>query len=272
MFKLAFNSTTLRNIDVFTSLRHIKDYGYDGVELTLNDTHLHPLQHSFKRCMDVRNFCTDNGIDIVCVAAGGPNALGDVAYEPSLITPDATERGKRTDFIKAAIELTHYLGAPVLNINSGKPRTDISDDKAYDLLKTEVNNLLPDVGDITLVLEPEPDFLIGTTTTAIPLIQEIDSPKFRLNLDIGHVFCCETDCYNNIEKALPFSRHIHIEDIKGGIHHHEIPGEGDIDFSRIVDIIKASGYAHYVSVELHHHDSMWQRALKESRDYLLKLM
>ena len=38
MFKLAFNSTTLRNIDVFTSLRYIKDYGYDGVELTLNDT------------------------------------------------------------------------------------------------------------------------------------------------------------------------------------------------------------------------------------------
>lgn len=132
--------------------------------------------------------------------------------------------------------------------------------------------MLSYLGDETmLVLEPEPDFFVGTTAKGIEILKELNTPKVMLNLDIGHVFCSEDNCCANVESALPYTRHIHIEDIKGGIHHHEIPGEGDIDFARIMAAIEDSGYKHFVSVELHHHDQMWRRALDESRDYLLKL-
>jgi len=43
---------------------------------------------------------------------------------------------------------------------------------------------------------------------------------------------------------LPYTRNILIEDIKNGIHHHEIPGEGDIDFARITEIVRNAGYEH----------------------------
>ena len=99
----------------------------------------------------------------------------------------------------------------------------------------------------------------------------MNSTRVRLNLDIGHVFCSETDCYSAIEKALPYSRHIHIEDIRNGVHHHEIPGEGDIDFPRIIQLLTSSDYNHYVSVELHHHADMWERALGESLSFLSRL-
>lgn len=35
-----------------------------------------------------------------------------------------------------------------------------------------------------------------------------------LNLDIGHVYCCEENPILFIRKSIPYTRHIHIEDIK----------------------------------------------------------
>ena len=272
MFKLCFNSTTLRNIDLFEALNLIKLNGYDGVELSLNDTHLHPYIHSHKRWQEVKTFCSDQCIDIVCVAAGGPNLLNEEPYEPSIINPDKAKRRKRMNFLQHCIELAQCLNSPVLNINSGKLREGMSSVDAYKYVQDGIHELLEQSGDLILVLEPEPDFFIGTTNEAIKLIKDIDSPRLRLNLDIGHVFCSENDCYEKIKKALPYARHIHIEDIKGSIHHHEIPGEGDINFQLIMKLISQSNYEHYVSVELHHHEKLWEKALKNSRAYLLQNM
>lgn len=272
MFKLCFNSTTLRNMDLFEALLLIKQYGYEGVELTINDSHVHPLKQTRERFKEIRSFCGDKGIAIVCLAAGGPNVLGSEPYEPSLVNKDPRKREERLDFIKRTMELAEYLDSPVLNINSGRLGPEVSPPEARDYLLVGIHELLAQAGDLILVLEPEPDFFIGTTEKAIDIINTVDSAGLRLNLDIGHVFCSEEDCYRNIEHSLPYARHIHIEDIKDRVHHHQIPGEGDIDFARVIGAIKDSGYEHFVSVELHHHDAVWQRALKESREYLLKLM
>jgi hypothetical protein len=42
--RLCFNATTLRGFGVLEAVQHIRDAGYDGVELALNDSHLHPLK------------------------------------------------------------------------------------------------------------------------------------------------------------------------------------------------------------------------------------
>lgn len=272
MFKYCFNSTTLRNMDVIVALKTIKAYGYAGVELTLNDSHLHPLKSSRNRLSEVNDYCSENDIAIVCVAAGGDRLLSNEPYEPSLINPERDGRTKRLDLIKRSMEVATYLGSPVLNINSGKLKEGVNEEQAFEYLYTNLEELLRESSELVLVMEPEPGFFIGTSSDAVNLIQKINHPRFRLNLDIGHVFCSEENCYSAIEKALPYSRHIHIEDIKQGIHHHEIPGEGDINFEKVIEILKKSSYSHYVSVELHHHADMWQRALKESLEYLTKLM
>lgn len=269
--KLSYNATTLRDFGVLQAMQHVRDAGYDGVEIALNDTHLHPLKSTPEQIAEVKKYCNDIGLAIACIAAGGPTLLGDTPYEPSMITADTAGRQARIDVIRRSIELTQRLGCPVININSGLPTEAVPPEKAQEYLMQALNTVLPDLGDTILAFEPEPDFFVGTTTKGIEVISAINSPKLRMNLDIGHVFCSEVDCYDKVEAALPYTRHIHIEDIKGGIHHHEIPGEGDIDFKRIVGLLKAANYNHYVSVELHHHDKMWQRALKESRDYLLAL-
>lgn len=271
MFKYSFNSTTLRNMSVIEALKNIKSYGYAGVELSLNDTHIHPLKIRKDRLSEVKNFCKENDLPIVCVAAGGDRLLGDAPYEPSLINPEKEGRARRLDLIKRSMEIAAYLEAPVLNINSGKLKAGVNKEQAFEYLYTDLEELMREKYEVFLVLEPEPDFFIGTSTGAIDVIQKINHPRFKLNLDIGHVFCSEDDPFTAIERALPYARNIHIEDIKHRIHHHEIPGEGDIDFVKVIEILKESGYSHYISVELHHHADMWQRALKESIAYLTKL-
>jgi sugar phosphate isomerase/epimerase len=266
--KFSFNSTTLRDLDVFDAQSQIQKFGYDGIELTLNDSHLHPLRSPMARVSEIKSFSADHGIPIVCVAAGGDRLLSDVPYEPSLIDADENDRRKRIDLLKRSIEITEFLGAPVLNFNSGLPPKELSRSQAKDHLLAGVRELLARRKNAILVIEPEPGFMIGTTTEAIAFIEEIGDPALRLNLDIGHVKCSEDDCYDAIERAMPYTRHIHIEDIKQRVHHHEIPGEGDIDFSRVFAILKDANYSHYVSIELHHHNEVWQRALKESLDYL----
>jgi sugar phosphate isomerase/epimerase len=272
MFKFSFNSTTLRNMGVIEALNNIKSYSYAGVELALNDSHLHPLKRSQNRLSEVKNFCSENDLPIVCIAAGGERLLSDEPFEPSLINPKKEGRARRLDLIKRSLEIAAFLEAPVVNINSGKLKAEVNEEQAFDYLYTNLEELLHENSEVILALEPEPDFFIETSSDAVNLIQKINHPRFRLNLDIGHVFCSEENCYSAIEKALPYARNIHIEDIKNGIHHHEIPGEGDIDFVKVIEILKKSGYSHYVSVELHHHADMWQRALKESLEYLTKLM
>ncbi len=269
--KYSFNSTTLRNMDIIEAFTQIRASGYDGVELMLNETHLHPLRAAAERVAGIRNFCSGLGLPIVCVSAGGDRLLTDVPYRPSLIEPDAIGRRQRIGLLKRSVEITRELGAPVLNFNSGMLCGGLSPAAARGLLVEGVGELLEMKAGLTLVIEPEPNFFIGTTADALALIEEIGDPALLLNLDIGHVNCSEGDCYGAIERALPQTRHIHIEDIKQRIHHHEIPGEGNIDFRRVYALLKRANYGHYVSVELHHHDSMWQRALTESLAYLRKV-
>ncbi|MCL6477487.1 MAG: sugar phosphate isomerase/epimerase [Peptococcaceae bacterium] len=259
-------------MDVIDALKNIKAYGYDGVELTLNDSHLHPLKHGRDRIARIKNYCLENNIDIACVAAGGDRLLSQEPYEPSLISPEKEGRIMRIDLIKRSMEIANYLEAPVLNINSGKLQKGVNPEQAFEYIYTNIESLLKEQSGLILVIEPEPGFFIGTSADAVNLIQQINNSRFRLNLDIGHVFCCEEDCYSAIEKAMPYTRHIHIEDIKNKIHHHEIPGEGDIDFDKVFKIIRSSNYNHYISVELHHHADMWERALKESIEYLAKFI
>lgn len=274
MLKLCFNATTLRYIELTEALDHIKKAGYEAVEIALNDTHIHPLKSSREQLLAVKKHCEDIGLIIACVAAGGPTLLGETPYEPSMICADPHGRAERLDVYKRSIELAHTVGSPILNINSGILKEGVSAEEADGYFRSGIEQLLAEAGDLTLVLEQEPGFFVGTTKTAIQYIKEFNTEKLRFNLDIGHVFCSEPEeeCYDNVRTSLPYTRHIHIEDIKDRVHFHQIPGDGDIDFDRIIKIIEDSGYSHYVCVELHNHDGVWQKALDESRAYLLARM
>jgi len=269
--KFCFYSATLRNFELSEAFRLISTAGYDGVELTLIDPHMHMLKATNEQAREAQKQCADLGLEIACACVAWPTLLSEELFEPSIIAADPKGRQQRIDSIRRSIEIAHHLDCPVVNIVSSFPPGGVPTERAREWFLEGINTLLPELGDKVLVVEPEPDFFVETTTDAIEFIKEINSPGFRLMMDIGHVYISEKDCYGAIERALPYTRHIHIEDIKDMVHDHLRLGEGDIDFERIAAIMKAANYQHFISVELQNHLVEWQRALYESRDYLRKM-
>ena len=269
MFPLAYNTNGLRNMPLENAIREVYSAGYEGIELSLHSSHLHPLKSQRKAIDGIKKVLNDTPLYRTCVAAGAADLLGNEPFEPSLISPDKNERRRRIDLIRAAVDLAHRLSSPVVNFASGIMKDGTSPQEARERLIEGIKTILKDAGDVTLAIEPEPDMFIAASSEAIELMEEIASPKLALNLDIGHVQCCEEDLERSVSKAAPSARHMHI---KGRTHHHEIPGEGDIDFKAVFRALKDAGYKYYLSVELYHHADVWRKALAESRRYLLKEM
>ena len=268
MLKFSFNSTTLREVDLLDALRRIKAAGYDSIELMLNNTHLNPLHTPQQRVVELRNFCSGEGILISSIAAGGADVLSDQPYQPTFFDPDAAQRARRVDFLARAIELADFLEVPVIDFNSGPVHPDVSRNQSLAHITKALDSLLARSDNAILSLEPEPNFVIGTTVDAIAILKQFNTPRLALTTDIGHVNCSEDDYLGAIERALPYTRNIHIEDIKRRVHYHEIPGEGDIDFQRVFSILHKANYPHCVTVELHSHNDRAERALRESLAYL----
>lgn len=268
MFKYCYNNNGLRNMSLEDSLKNTKKIGYDAIEISFHQNHIHPLSVTNEEIYKVRSFCEKEGLKIAAIAAGADNLLSEVAFEPSLINPVVSEREKRMDLIKKSMDITQKMGVQYLIFASGKYHKEISQDDAMKILIDEVKELLNYNKEVSLLIEPEPDFFIGTSEAALKLIEKIDDDRFKMNLDIGHVYCCEDNFLEAIEKSLPHARHIHIEDIKDRIHFHEIPGEGDIDFKEVFRLLKMHRYEYYISVELYNHIENWERAMVESLAYL----
>lgn len=272
MFLLSYNTNGLRNLSLSRAIEEISKAGYDGIELSFHASHFHPFQVSKQNLEELKKILKQNSAKPICIATGASDLLSNDPFEPSLISLDQKGREKRVELICKALSIAKFLEVPVVNFASGILKKGMDSKEAWRNLVKGVENCLDNTGEVILAIEPEPGMLVETTTQTINLIKEIDSPNLRLNLDIGHVQCCEDSLLDAITTALPYTRHIHIEDIKGKVHHHEIPGEGDIDFHSVFRILNDYGYKYYLSVELYHHADVWERALSESRKHLLKEM
>ena len=280
VFRLSYNTNGLLNLPLETAIEEVSKAGYEGIEISLDHAHLHPYVVSRERLRELKDLMARFQIEPVSLATGGLFLLSDVPQEPSLISADPRGRQERIDFICASLEIANYLSIPVLNFTSGILYRDfehdnVSAEEAAQMLVEGVRACLEHAGDVTLVLEPEATLhshFIEATSQAIPIIREVNSPQFQLTIDIAHVKAFESDLYRCTAEALPYARHIQIADSRGRVHHHDIPGEGDIDFRALFDVLKAGGYEHYLSLELYWHPYDWERALYQAREHLLDQM
>jgi len=278
MFPLSYNTNGLANLSLEQAAKELVKAGYEGIEIFLDPVHLHPYEITKRQLRELKRLFDRLPIEVASMATGGMHVLGPLPFEPSLISPDARGRKERVDLICEALEIANFLSIPAVNFTSGIKHPGVPDDEATDMLLEGVRACLPNVGDAILMIEQEPlipplpDMFIYRVDQAISLIEEIDSPKLRLSLDVAHAKCREDDYLEAIARAVPYARHVHVADIKGRDHHHDIPGESDIDFRSVFQILGDANYEHYVSVELYWHCDEWEKAVYESRRYLLEQM
>ena len=272
MLKLAYNANGLRNMDVISAIDAVAEYKYSGIEIALNKAHLNPNTVTDSDLKNIKKEIEEKKITACCLATGASNLLSDEEYEPSLITSDKDSRSRRIVCIKGSIDIANKLSIPIVNISSGLKKQDVSDEEARVLLVSGIKECLAYSEDIILALEPEPKMFVETTEQAIEIIKLVNSDRLKLNMDIGHVVCCEENYLEKIHNAVKYTAHIHIEDIKDRVHYHLIPGEGDVDLGKVIQILYDDKYEGYISVELYHHADVYKEALQKSYDYLSKIV
>lgn len=222
------------------SLRTFSKLGYDGVELAIRDPDM----------TDVKNLVrlvTKYNLEVPAIATG------QAFVEEGLNLSDACAeiRKKAVKRIKRHIDAAREFGAMVIiglvqgNVRKGEKLKDVENrfidnlGKCLDFAK-RLN--------IKMVLEPVNRYengFIHTVDYGIELIRWISQPNIGLLLDTFHMNIEEKDIYKTIIGSRKFLWHVHISDSNRWA-----PGQGHLDFKKILATLRNIGYQGYLSAEI----------------------
>ena len=196
--------------------------------------------------------------------------LGDT-YHPSWIENAKNARDLRIKHTLDCINLAEKLGAKNISVEPGGPvEVPANREKYLDLFAEGIRQVLPQAEKkhIKILVEPEPELLLESSTDFLQFMKKFDSEFLKLNFDIGHFYCVNEDPSALILKLQEYIEHFHMADIKNRKHYHLIPGHGLIDFKTVFATIKKIGYEGYVTVELYPYKTNPVEAASESMKYL----
>jgi RpiB/LacA/LacB family sugar-phosphate isomerase len=101
---------------------------------------------------------------------------------------------------------------------------------------------------VAICLEPlnryETNF-VNTAQDGLALIDEIDSPSMKLLLDTFHLNIEEADMFAAVLSAGPKLGYVHLAD-----NNRLAPGQGSINFARLLRVLRSVGYSGYLSAEI----------------------
>lgn len=272
---LAYSTNAYRKWPVLEAVDRVAALGYRGIELMADRPHLWPPDVSEEQVAAVRRRLDDRGLSIANINAFMMTAV-ESFLRPSWIESDAAYRQLRVQHTIDSLHLAAQLGAPCITTEPGGPlERGMSRDAALDLFVAGLGEALRHAEDlgVLLLVEPEPDLLIENCDQFVELTQRVTSPMFGLNFDIGHFYCVREDLPAAVRRMQPWTRHYHVEDIPADRrHHHLIPGRGAIDFAPVIEAIRDTGYAGWITVELYPYLDDPDQAGREARAFLTPLL
>lgn len=265
-----YNTNGFANHTLESALKIIAEEGYEGVALTLDNFHCNPFSENYHQNIEsIRHLLNHYGL--ACVIETGARFLLNPyqKHEPTLISLD--QRSRRIDFLKRAVDVAVVLGAEAVSFWAGVNRAGISEEMALDLLINGCKIISEYALEKNIIIgfEPEPGMFIETLAQYDQLKKAVNLENFQLTMDIGHLYCTETkSAAQLIREYQDDIVNIHIEDIKDGIHEHLMFGDGDIQFSEIIDALYDINYLGLVNVELSRHSHMAPIVARQAIDFL----
>lgn len=270
--RLGYNTNGLAHHDPIQAIELLADTGYESVAFTIDHGWLSPqdpatpvLLERLKAKLDELNFSS-------VIETGARFLLSPrQKHFPTLMESDPELVQQRIDFLKYCIDTAAILGSDCVSIWSGKQPKDLDFHQAMDVLAKSLKVVLDyaEEQNVEVGFEPEPGMLVDTTGRFERLIHLVDSPRLKMTMDIGHLFCLsEIPIAGFIEKWADRIVNIHIEDMVAGVHEHLMFGEGQIHFPPVIESLAEVGYQGGVHVELSRHSHNAAQIVKESFDFL----
>lgn len=202
---------------------------------------------------ELRQASDDAGVTTHVVGVGGPFYVAGA---------DPATRQKALDFCLQYVEPAQILGSKILRVElySDLPRAPDRERKAKDLAMAGLNALLERTAGSKLIINvenhhgvsSEPEWLAG-------LVRAMNSPRLGLTADTNNFRVDQdlpyaadrnalpryVDRYRGLEILMPLANWVSAKTYAFDSTGHEI----SLDYPRIIQIIRSSGYIGYLSVE-----------------------
>ena len=185
----------------------------------------------------------------IAYLSGGSEA----ASGPEFQLVDPSQHEDAIDEIHQMIEVAESVGAATVNIIPGLDRDDIDPATKHTAVVDALREIAPaaEAADIDIVLEPlnvrvdHPGYYLTSSAEAIAIVHAVDSPAVSVLYDIYHQQITEGNIIDTITTHIDAIGHIHLGDVPG---RHE-PGTGELNYDRIYEAIRATGFDGYVECE-----------------------
>ncbi len=222
MIKLSYSTFGLTDLNFLDAVDAVDKAGYPGVELSFHRDQFNPLNATDEDIDTLKRKLRSTRVKASCVATASHFFTPSRPHEPSLMSPDVAGRKRRINLVKRGIEVARKLDVSLVTFGSGFIRDEHLMNPSVnprELLVDSIHRCLREIHndeDITLLIEPEPGMYIETVEQAMSLVDEVNSPRFRLHLDMCHMYCSEPDYISGLQKAAPYTRYFHVSDAQEG--------------------------------------------------------
>jgi sugar phosphate isomerase/epimerase len=281
MYRLGYNTNGLAHHRLDDALALLADTGYEGVALTLDVQHLDPFTATPKEVEEVRRRTEELGLS-VAIETGARYVLDrNVKHAPNLLDEETAGRDRRVDFYARAAKIATGLGAEVVSIWAGSPSDGVnadSDDSErkdalWERLVEGTRKTLAACAEsgVTLCFEPEPGMFIERPAGFVELKERLgsDGEELGMTLDVGHLLCTNDLPVGDVIRAhAAHIRHVHLDDIAGGVHEHRMFGEGDLDLPETLRALSEIGFEGMAAVELSRDSHRGAAAAEEAMQHL----
>lgn len=276
--QLAYSTNGFTRVNLPTAIRQIAQHGYAGVELLADEPHWSPAFTPFQLAA-VREALDETGLKVSNVNANTamvlwPQPLPEVVFEPSLSHHDPAVRARRLACVDAALDLAAAVGAETVSVTSGRPETDHPPEASAAWFVESLGEVCARAADrgLKIGIEFEPGLVVENSTETKAIIDAVGHPALGANLDLGHAICAGEDPVAAIERLAGRIWNVHLEDIKARKHYHLVPGDGDVDFPRLIGALEQVGYDRFVTVELYTFAKAADAAASRAYAHLAPLM
>jgi sugar phosphate isomerase/epimerase len=221
-----------KNLDLLTWVDWCAKQDLDGVELT---SYYFPATVTDEFVMELKRRCRVNGLDITS---------GAIANKFTL--PAGPKLDEQFAYVEEWLKIYAKLGVGPIRFFAGVPEKGTSDEEAiYKNAIPALRKACEMAGKYGIFVALENHDYLSRVERILPIIEQVDSPWFGINLDTGNFD--SDDPYRDIEKIAKYAVTVQF---KTQVHPGGKKGNAvDADYSRLVKILRDAGYRGYVVLE-----------------------
>jgi sugar phosphate isomerase/epimerase len=257
------------------AIRVLAEIGYQSVAITLDRHHLNPLDDEWPaRARRIKDLLRRSGLR--STVETGARFLLDPRrkHQPTLVSADASDRGRRIEYLCRAVDVAVELDADCVSLWSGAADEDVSDAVLFDRLCGGLRDVLAhaEAHRVPLAFEPEPGMFVERMSDFGRLHEVVDHPLLGLTIDVGHVHClADGDLLEHLRRWHESLLNVHLEDMRRGRHEHLFFGEGEVNFTEVINLLSGVGYRGPVHVELSRHSHNAPEVARRAHEFLSAL-